>query len=235
MSELIDSLKGGLIVSCQADEKTPLGQPHVIAALAEAAQRGGAAGIRANGPANLTAVCTAVSIPVIAIYKVVSQGSDVYITPAPATAREIHKACGRSELIVAFDATNRPRNGGGTWRDVLKCLHDELGVLAMADVSTRSEGIEAAEAGADIIATTLSGYTAYTLDHASAGGPDLALVAALAEQYGIPVVCEGRVRTAEDAAAAFAAGAHAVVVGTAITAIDVVTRRFVSSMRLNRT
>lgn len=228
---VLGSMRGGLIVSCQAEVGTPLGTPEVLAVLAAAAERGGAVGIRANSPQNLAAICAAVNIPVIGIYKVVRPPSEVYITPTFADARCVHEAGNPPPAILAFDATPRPRPDGEDWRILLQRIRSELGALAMADISTFEEGIAAAEAGADIVATTLSGYTPYTADRHAAGGPDLELVLRLAETISVPIFCEGRVHSPELARAALDAGAFAVVVGTAITAIDWVTQRYVTAMQ----
>lgn len=226
---LLDKLRGGLIVSCQAEAGTPLGQPEILAALAAAAERGGAVGIRANGPENLMAVCAAVQIPVLGIYKVVRPESEVTITPTFADAEQICRAA--HPPIIAFDATPRPRPSGEDWCLLLKRLQTELNVLVMADISTYEEGMAAAEAGADLIATTLSGYTPATAAKKASGDPDLELVRRLAAATTVPIICEGRVHSPEQARAALDAGAWAVVVGTAITAIDWVTRRYIMEMQ----
>src|SRR5437868_12670615 len=100
MHEVLETMRGGLIVSCQAEAGTPLGSPPVLAALAAAAEKGGAVGIRANGPENLAAVCAAVRIPVIGIYKVVTPGSEVYITPTFAAARQVYKASDPPPAVI---------------------------------------------------------------------------------------------------------------------------------------
>src|SRR5581483_666556 len=117
---VLNAMRGGLIVSCQAEAGTPLGSPPVLAALAAAAERGGAVGIRANGPENLAAVCAAVRIPVIGIVKVVTPGSDVYITPTFTEARRVRSAGNPPPAIIAFDATSRLRPDGGDWRELLQ-------------------------------------------------------------------------------------------------------------------
>lgn len=209
----------------------PLGKPAVIAALAAAAERGGAVAVRANGPENLAAIHAVTHLPIISIYKVVRPESEVYITPTFSDAQAIWRAATRHPMIIALDATPRPRYGGEDWRTLLCRIQTELGAMTMADVSTYEEGIAAAEAGADIVATTLSGYTPYTAEKRASGDPDLELVRRLAEDLPVPVICEGRVHSPEQARAALDAGAHAVVVGTAITAIDWVTRHYISGMR----
>lgn len=227
----LDSLRGGLIVSCQAEEGTPLGTPGVLAALAAAAERGGAVGIRANGPVNLAAICAAVRVPVIGIYKIVQPPSEVYITPTFAAACAVREAGDPPPAIIAFDATPRPRPEGETMPTLLRRIQTELGALAMADIATFEEGVAAAEAGADLVATTLSGYTPYTAEKRATGDPDLELVRRLAAAVSVPVICEGRVHSPEQARAALDAGAFAVVVGTAITAIDWVTAHYIAAMR----
>ena len=230
-SDALEKMRGGLIVSCQAERQSPLGEPAILAALAQAAVAGGAVGIRANGPENLAAICAVVSVPVIGIYKVARPGSDVYITPMAADAQVIVAAANPSPEIIAFDATERERWGGANWRETMRYIQWDAKALAMADIATLEEGLAAAEAGADIVATTLSGYTAETAFKQATGGPDLALVRALAERTATPIICEGRVHSPALAKAALEAGAWAVVVGTAITAIDWVTRRYIDEMQ----
>jgi N-acylglucosamine-6-phosphate 2-epimerase len=218
-------IKGGLIVSCQAPENTPLGKPVVLAALAEAAVRGGAAGIRANLPENIRAIRELVQVPIIGIYKHTLPDYPVYITPTFEQARAVVEA---GADIVAIDATARDRPE--PLQELIQRIHEELGVPVMADISTLDEGVAAAEMGADLVATTMSGYTPYT-QHRRTMGADIALVAQLAQKVTVPVICEGRISSPEEARLALEAGAWAVVVGTAITAIDQVTARFVERMR----
>lgn len=218
-------LKDGLVVSCQAPESTPLGQPMVLAAMAEAAVRGGAVGIRANLPQNIRAIRELVQAPIIGIYKHTLPDYPVYITPTFEHARAVVEA---GADIVAIDATARERPE--PLPELIRRIHEELGVLVMADISTIEEGVAAAEMGADLVATTMSGYTPYTQDRRALGA-DIALVAQLVQRLSVPVICEGRISSPEEARLALEAGAWAVVVGTAITAIDHVTARFVQAMR----
>ncbi|MCS6830045.1 MAG: N-acetylmannosamine-6-phosphate 2-epimerase [Armatimonadota bacterium] len=222
---LIQRLQGGLIVSCQAPEDMPLGRPAVLAAMAEASVRGGAVGIRANLPQNIRAIRELVDVPIIGIYKHTSPNYPVYITPTFEHARAVVEA---GAHIVAIDATARERPQ--PLPELIQRIREQLGVPVMADISTLEEGITAAEMGADLVATTLSGYTPYTQDRRALGA-DIALVAQLAQKISVPVICEGRIASPEDARLALQAGAWAVVVGTAITAIDQVTARFVQRMK----
>ncbi len=128
--------------------------------------------------------------------------------------------------IVAADATARPRPDGSTFADLVAAVHAGGG-LVMADVATADEGREAAAQGADLVSTTLSGYAPGSPRQTP---PDLELVAALARSVEVPVVAEGRIATPEQAAAALAAGATSVVVGTAITAPTALTRLFAAGL-----
>jgi N-acylglucosamine-6-phosphate 2-epimerase len=215
-------LRGGLVVSCQAPATDPLHGPMFMAAMARAAVLGGAVGIRADGPADVQAVRQAVDVPVIGLWKQGAEG--VYITPTVDHARAVAEA---GAEIVAIDATGRPRPDRSTVPDLVTGLRRTHRCLVMADVSTIEEGAAAAAAGADLVATTLSGYTPYSRRRP---GPDLGLVAALAAEVEVPVVAEGRIATPQEARAALDAGAWAVVVGGAITRPQLITARFVAAL-----
>ena len=215
-------LRGGLVVSCQAPPGDPLHGPTFMAAMARAAVLGGAVGIRADGPADVQAVRQAVEVPVIGLWKQGAEG--VYITPTVDHARAVAEA---GAEIVAIDATGRPRPDRSTVPELVTGLRRTHRCLVMADVSTLEEGAAAAAAGADLVATTLSGYTPYSRGRT---GPDLELVAALAARVGVPVVAEGRIATPQEARAALDAGAWAVVVGGAITRPQQITARFVAAL-----
>jgi len=216
-------LPRGLIVSCQARADNPLHGPQFMAAMARAARDAGAVGIRADGPADIAAIRAAVDLPIVGIHKVFAEGQDVYITPTVDAARAVIAAGAR---VVAFDATDRPRAGDAP-ADIVAAIHAE-GAESFADVATLAEGLAAAALGVTYVSTTLSGYTAAT--RGTGPGPDLDLVAALAARAGVPVVAEGRYNTPELARAALAAGARAVVVGTAITNPREIARGFVRAL-----
>ena len=167
--------------------------------MALAAWQGGAVGIRANTPADIRAIRARVPLPLIGLYK--AGDADVYITPTLEHARAVIEA---GADIVALDATGRPRPDGRSLVQVITALHDDHHALVMADVSTVAEGVAAAQMGADLISTTLSGYTPYSPQQ---DGPDLALVAALVARVAVPVIAEGRISTPALARAALEAGA----------------------------
>jgi N-acylglucosamine-6-phosphate 2-epimerase len=222
MPELMERLRGRLIVSCQAYPGEPLRDPEVMRRMALAVLEGGAAGIRAQGLADLRAIRAATDVPLIGLWK--DGDAEVHITP---TARHAAAVAATGADVVALDATARPRPDGSTVGEAIAEVHS-AGRLVMADVSTEAEGIEAARLGADLVGTTLSGYTPYTK---KTPGPDLDLVRRLAATVEVPVIAEGRIHTPEQAAAALAAGAFAVVVGTAITHPTTVTRWFAQNLR----
>ena len=224
---LVDAWRGGLVVSCQAPADSPLRVPAIMAAMARAAAMAGAVGIRANGPADVAAIRAVVDLPIIGIDKRADLEPEAYITPNLACVEGLVRAGAR---VVAIDATPRPRLGATSAPSaavLIAQIHDAFPDLAvMADVATLGAGVAAAAAGADLVATTLSGYTA---DSPSLPGPDVGLIAALVRSQDRPVVAEGRISTPDDLRAAFAAGATAVVVGTAITDPLTSARRFVAA------
>jgi N-acylglucosamine-6-phosphate 2-epimerase len=215
--------RGALIVSCQARVDNPLHGSTFMGAMAEAARQGGALALRVNGPDDVR-VAVDTGLPVIGIHKIFSPGYPVYITPSFAAAAELVEA---GADIVALDCTARPRDGDPP-ADIIRRLSEEFATPAFADVSTLDEGIAAEQMGAAYISSTLSGYTEATSPKPDL--PDLRLIEALAKRVSVPVVAEGRFNTPALARAALDAGAHAVVVGTAITNPREITRAFVAAL-----
>jgi N-acylglucosamine-6-phosphate 2-epimerase len=222
---LLDSLLHGLVVSCQAEAQEPLHGSHIMAAMARAAAEGGAVGIRANGAEDIQAIRQAVTLPVIGIRKVDLPGYAVRITPRLEDAKAVAEA---GAAIIAVDATFRPRPGFDNPGAFIQAVRQATGCLVMADVATFAEGAAAAQAGADLVGTTLSGYTS---DSPQQPGPDYELIQQLASAVSIPVIAEGRIASPEECAQALRLGAFAVVVGAAITRPQVITRRFVDAIR----
>ncbi|MXQ10183.1 N-acetylmannosamine-6-phosphate 2-epimerase [Microvirga makkahensis] len=215
-------LKGALVVSCQARADNPLHGPVHMAAMARAAEAGGASGIRANGAEDVVAIRAATALPIIGISKVWDDRFPVYITPGFDDAAQIAAA---GADIIGLDATGRPRNGEPVERLIAR-IRTELGREVFADIATLEEGRAAHAHGATYVASTLSGYTEETTAR-KGEGPDLELLEALVAALPVPVVAEGRFDTPELVAEAFRRGAHAVVVGTAITNPREITKKFV--------
>ena len=224
MNTIFENWRGGLIVSCQAAQNSPLANPEIIAAFAETAELNGAVGVRIDSPENIRIVKSRIDIPVLGIYKIVTAESEVYITPTFRAAREIAES---GADIIALDATRRIRPNGETLETIAEQIREQIKKPIMADVATFEEAIYAAECiGVDVISTTLSGYTPET-KHLN--GPDFQLLENLAKRLAIPVICEGRLRSVDDVRRAFDCGIFAAVVGNAITGIDGLVQQFVAA------
>jgi len=202
-------LRGKLIVSVQAKDGSALADPTVLAALARAAQDAGAAGLRMQGVANIAAARARTDVPMIGIVKRAYPGFEPYITP---TLAEVEALLATGVEIVAFDATARPRPRGATVEALIAAIRAG-GALAMADCAEAGDAELAVAAGADIVGSTLCGYTKET---AGVPLPALDLVRTMAGR-GTFVICEGGIHAPDEGRAALEAGADAVVVGTAIT------------------
>lgn len=218
---------GSLIVSCQARADNPLHGPQYMSAMALAAVQGGARGIRANGAADIAAIRRAVGVPIIGINKRFDDRFPVYITPDLGDAEAAARA---GADVIGLDATARPRDGLALGELVPAICQACPGVRLMADIATFAEARIAAQLGFDYIATTLSGYTDETAARLPLG-PDLELLSALTAALDVPVIAEGRFDRPDLVREAFARGAHAVVVGTAVTNPREITRRFVEGAR----
>jgi N-acylglucosamine-6-phosphate 2-epimerase len=221
----IETLRYGLIVSCQAPINSPLHDPSVIAAMAQASVNQGAVGVRIDTPEQVKAVRQRIpSTPIIGLWKQQLPGSEVYITPQFHHAEAIALA---GADIIAIDATLRERPEGETVETLIARIHDELGKLVMADVDTIESAIASQKAGADLVGTTLYGYTAQT-KHLSP--PGFNLLSQMVEQLDVPVICEGGIASPQMAREALNLGAYAVVVGTAITGIDLQVKAYQKSI-----
>ncbi|MGP1909992.1 N-acetylmannosamine-6-phosphate 2-epimerase [Metabacillus sp. JX24] len=223
MENLFSQIKGKLIVSCQALKEEPLHGPAIMAKMAKAAKEGGAAAIRANSKEDILAIKQEIDLPVIGIVKRDYGGSEIYIT---ATRREADELIAAGVEMIALDATKRKRPSGETLEGLVSYIHQHH-VLVMADISTLEEALYADKIGCDCVSTTLSGYTSYSRQET---GPDFTLIQEAAQSVKIPVIAEGRIGTPKDAARALAAGAHAVVVGSAITRPQLITKTFTDGL-----
>lgn len=221
---MIEELKGKLIVSCQALEEEPLHSSFIMGKMALAAKEGGASCIRANSVQDINEIDKVTNLPIIGIIKRDYKDSEVYITP---TKKEVLELLKTNTKIIALDATNRKRPKGETLKELISLIKSN-GKMVMADISTLEEGIEAEKLGVDIVSTTLSGYTNYTVKEE---GPDFKLLKELVEALNIPVFCEGRINTPEEAKKAFELGAYSIIVGGAITRPKQITERFIKGIK----
>lgn len=223
--EILDSIKGGLIVSCQALPTEPLYDSYIMSKMAWAAYLGGAVGIRANTVVDILAIKEKVSLPVIGIIKAEYEDSDVYITP---TMKEVDELMATGCEIIALDATNRVRPGGISFEDFFKEVRKKYPEqLFMADTSCFEEGKLAEELGFDLIGTTMAGYTPYTKGRKL---PDCELIKRYATELHTPVIAEGGIWVPQDLVDVYEAGAFGAVCGTAITRPMDITKRFVKAL-----
>ncbi|MGA1624162.1 MAG: N-acetylmannosamine-6-phosphate 2-epimerase [Prochlorothrix sp.] len=212
---VLGRLRSGLIVSCQAPPTSPLHNPAVITAIAQACVNQGAAGLRLDTPAHIQAVRQALpDIPIIGLWKQTLPGSSVYITPQYHHAEAVAAA---GADIIALDCTLRDRPGGEDVSLIIEQIQTQLHKAVMADVDTLGAAALAAAAGADLVGTTLFGYTEETQDQYP---PGFDLLRDIIAHCDCPAICEGGISSPSMARRALGLGAFAVVVGTAITGID---------------
>jgi N-acylglucosamine-6-phosphate 2-epimerase len=234
-TNLLAKFAKGVIISSQASGNEPLNTPEILTALAESALDGGACGIRMAQAHNLAFFRKKrPEIPLIGLTKPEPLPTNplnrVYITATFADVASIAPYCD----IVALDATRRPRPNGETLETIVRQTRQQFpDLLLMADIATVEEGLYAASLGFDCIGTTLSGYTlesqAIQEKAAAPSSPDFALLSSLTSQIEVPVILEGRIWLPEEVSQAFQLGAHAVVVGSAVTRPYEIVRRFVSA------
>lgn len=224
MTSVLGSLRNGLVVSCQAYPGEPMRHPETIAQFAQAVCSGGAVGIRTEGPDCVTTVQERVSVPIIGLWKE-GPHDGVFITPTLAHALTVARA---GAHLVAVDGTRRPRPDGLDLAEVIEGVHKHSDALVMADCGSLDDALAASDAGVDVVGTTLAGYTD---ERPRTAGPDLELVAAIAQRRPeLPLLAEGRVHTPAQARQALDAGAFAVVVGTAITHPATITGWFAEAL-----
>ena len=222
MTRAMDAVRGGIIISCQAVPEDPTYGPSFMAAFARAAKRGGAVGIRASGAADVAAIKEATGLPVIGIWKrPCADGRGHIITPTVEDAQLLKDA---GADIIAADVTDRPRPRGLDAVTLIQRIRGEVGIPLMADCADLEQALRAQEAGADIAGTTLA-----HAPHLGPYEPDLELLRAMTEALDIPVIAEGRYWDPTDVEKAFDAGAHAIVIGSAVTRPWLITERYVAA------
>ena len=191
-----------------------------MSAMAQAAAKGGAVGIRANGEQDIRAIREVVSLPIIGIQKSFDSTGHLWIT---ATFREAAVIVNAGADIIVVDGRHVERPDGSQLGDLIARIHSELGTYVMVDISTFDEGLRAQSLGTDLVATTFAVQ--------GRDAPDYDLLSQLIRSLSVPVVAEGLFWTPEQVLRAFELGAHSVVVGTAITRPDEITLRFVEAIK----
>ncbi len=225
---MLNEVKSGLIVSCQALSHEPLHSSYIMGRMAAAAKEGGAQGIRANSKEDIIEIKKTVDLPVIGIVKRDYDDSKVFIT---ATMKEIDELAESGCEMVALDATDRVRPNGETLETFvqkIRAAYPEL--LLMADTSTIEEAKKAEELGFDCVSTTLMGYTEKSEGHNIADN-DFERLKTILKEVSVPVIAEGHVDTPEKAKRCLELGVHAVVVGSAITRPQLIAEKFATAMQ----
>ncbi len=225
--ELFERIKGKVIVSCQAVKGEPLyvEEKSIMYLMARAAKQAGTPAIRTSSIRDVIAIKEETGLPVIGLIKVQYEGFESYITP---TMKEVDELVEAKADVIAFDCTNQKRGDGKSISEFISEVREKYPeAVLMADISTYEEGVNAWKLGMDIVGTTMSGYTPYTT---KTDGPDYELVRRLSETLDIPVIGEGRVHSPEQAVEMLKTGAHAVVVGGAITRPLEIAQRFMKAV-----
>lgn len=224
----LESLRGRVVVSCQAAEGDPLDHLETLTRLAASVLRGGAGGLRAEGVERIRAFRAITELPIVGIIKSYDRNGEVHITPDFAAARAVSEA---GADIVALDCTGGDRTGRGLqktepWPDRIARIHAELGRPVFADIASLEDAVAAEIAGADAVATTLYGYTAETAGCREVSWP---MIERLVARLSVPLILEGHVTRPEEVRRAMDMGVHAVVIGSAITRPETITARFVQA------
>lgn len=226
-TEFFEAIKGRIIVSCQALPGEPLyvEEKSVMYLMARAGKMAGTPAIRTSSIRDVVAIKEETGLPVIGLVKVHYPGFDSFITP---TMKEVDDLVAVESDVIALDCTLRQRGDGKTVNEFIAEVRQKYpDAILMADISTYEEGVNAWKQGMDIVGTTMSGYTDYSpkLDE-----PDYELVRRLAETVSVPVIGEGKVHYPDQAVKVLEAGAHAVVVGGAITRPLEIASRFMAAV-----
>lgn len=221
--EILEKLRGGLIVSCQVQHDDPVYSEDFVLKMAKAAEWAGAVGIRANSPEQIRLIKSNIDLPMIGLYKIWHDDTDVFITPTLEAAKQVWEA---GAEIIALDCTAQITHEGRPAYELLPVVKKEIPeAIIFADVSNYDEAKRAVEMGADIVGPTLYGYTEETKNIT---GPDLREFARMCRDLGDRafMIMEGHIYTPEDAVKCLYLGADAVVVGSAITRPNLIAKRF---------
>ncbi|MBO6273630.1 N-acetylmannosamine-6-phosphate 2-epimerase [bacterium] len=224
---MLDSFKDKVIVSVQAMPNEPLYKEDCMRAMMQSVINGGAEILRVAGARDVKNA-KSLGVKVIGLTKPDGLPDNwkeiVYITP---TLKEVNELIDAGADVIAFDGTSRPRPNNCNVKEIIDTIH-KAGRFAMADIATIEEAINCSKLGADIVSTTLSGYTMESLSDSNE--PDYELLENIVAQTNLPVILEGRIWEPEQVKKAFSLGAYCVVIGSAITRPQLITKRFISGI-----
>lgn len=224
----IETVHKKLIVSCQALPEEPLHSSFIMGRMALAAKEGGAAGIRANTKEDIAEIRKNVDLPIIGIVKRDYPDCKVYITP---TMKEIDELMEVKPEIIAIDATKDLRPNGVALDEFYAQIREKYpNQLLMADCSTYEEAKHADELGFDFIGTTLVGYTDQSKDMKIEQN-DFELIKEIVKNVKHNVIAEGNINTPEKVKRVMQLGVFSIVVGSAITRPQLITKTFVDALK----
>lgn len=227
MRKQIESAHRKLIVSCQALPEEPLHSSFIMGRMALAALEGGACGIRANSVEDIREIMRVVELPVIGIIKRDYPDCPVRITP---TMREIDELMEVGPEVIALDATCRLRPDGRTLDEFYEKIREKYPrQKLMADCATLEEMLHADALGFDFIGTTLVGYTEQSSGH-RIEADDFSLIRTLLDKVSRPVIAEGNINTPQKVRRVMDLGVFSVVVGSAITRPQLITKTFTDAL-----
>lgn len=226
--EFFESIRGKMIISCQALPGEPLyvEEKSVMYLMARAGKMAGCPAVRTSSVRDVIAIREETGLPVIGLIKVQYPGFESYITP---TMKEVDELVKAGSQVVALDCTLRARGDGKTVNEFISQVREKYpDQILMADISTYEEGVNAWKLGMDIVGTTMSGYTEAS---PRLEGPDYELIRRLSQDIDVPVIGEGRIHYPNQAVEALEAGAFAIVVGGAITRPLEIANRFMAALK----
>ena len=229
--EFFHRIKAQVILSCQALPGEPLyvEEKSIMYLMARAGKMAGAPAIRTSSIRDVVAIKEETGLPVIGLVKIQYPGFESYITP---TMKEVDELAKAGSDVIALDCTLRKRGDGKTVNEFVAEVREKYpDAILMADISTYDEGVNAWKLGMDIVGTTMSGYTKYS---PQIDGPDYELVRRLSETVDIPVIGEGKIHYPDQAVKVLEAGAHAIVVGGAITRPLEIANRFMNAVKASQ-
>lgn len=226
--EILKSIKGSVVISCQALPNEPLyvEEKSIMYLMARAAKMAGSPAIRTNSVRDVIAIKKETGLPVIGLIKKEYEGSEVYITP---TMKEVDELVDAKSDVIALDCTFSKRLNDESINDFIKNIKEKYpSIILMADISTYEEGINAYKCGVDMVGTTMNGYTSQSIKEDIS---NLELVKKLVKEINIPVIAEGKVHYPYQVKEMLDAGAYSVVVGGAITRPLEIAQRFINAAK----
>lgn len=226
--EIIKELKNKLIVSCQSSEGNPLKTDNHMLLLAECADLAGCPAFRVDTPETIRLIKSALPHKlIIGLWKKYYNGCEVFITP---TMDEVDALVAAKADIIALDGTcSLSPDGRPAYELIAGVRRKYPDIPILADIATLDDCIKSVEAGADILSTTLRGYTRDTAQFLSED-IDTDFIKLIRGKTDRFIAAEGRIWTREQAVQCLKAGADTVIIGTAVNNPMLIAQRFIDAI-----